>query len=53
VDEMQNDLNSYLKKYNHERTHQGRNMKGRTPYQAFLDGILKPEAEEGSMEKAA
>jgi len=31
VDEMQKDLEDYLKQYNYERTHQGRNMKGRTP----------------------
>ena len=36
LDEMQSDLNAYLH-YNHERAHQGRNMNGRTPYQAFLD----------------
>jgi len=42
-----------LKKYNHERTHQGRNMKGRTPYQAFVDGIIKPETEDNAMKKAA
>jgi transposase InsO family protein len=43
VDEMQKDLDSYLHHYNHERAHQGRGMEGRTPYQAFLDGILKKE----------
>ena len=50
---MQKDLQSYLKQYNHERVHQGRNMNGRTPYQAFIDGIKKPEAEEQEMKKAA
>lgn len=39
VEEMQKDLNDYFKVYNHERSHQGRNMNGRTPYQAFLDGL--------------
>ncbi len=53
VDEMQKDLQSYLKQYNHERAHQGRNMNGRTPYQSFIDGIQKPEAEEQEMKKAA
>ena len=53
VDEMQEDLQSYLKQYNHERAHQGRNMNGRTPYQAFIDGIQKPEVEEQEMKKAA
>ena len=53
VDEMQKDLQSYLKQYNYDRAHQGRNMNGRTPYQAFIDGIQKPEAEEQAMKKAA
>lgn len=43
VEEMQTDLNEYLRLYNHERTHQGRNMNGRTPNQAFIDGLPKPE----------
>lgn len=38
LDEMQTDLESYFALYNKERSHQGRNMNGRTPYQAFLDG---------------
>lgn len=53
VEEMQKDLMVYLQKYNHERTHQGRNMKGRTPHQAFIDGIQKPEVKEQAMKKAA
>jgi transposase InsO family protein len=53
VDEMQKDLEAYLKQYNHERSHQGRNMNGRTPYQAFIDGIKKTEVEEQTMKKAA
>jgi len=43
VEEMQNDLNQYLDSYNNKRTHQGRNMNGRTPYQAFTDGLPKIE----------
>lgn len=41
VTEMQKDLDVYLKGYNHERSHQGRNMKGRTPYQVFIDELPK------------
>jgi hypothetical protein len=33
--------------------HQGRNMNGRTPYQAFIGGIKKPETEKQKMKKAA
>jgi hypothetical protein len=50
---LQKDLDAYLRQYNRERSHQGRNMKGRTPYQAFVDGILKPENEENEMKEAA
>jgi transposase InsO family protein len=39
VQEMQNDFDKYLEHYNTERAHQGRNMNGRTPYQAFVEGI--------------
>lgn len=39
LEEMQKDLDTYLKHYNEERTHQGRNMNGRTPAKAFLDGL--------------
>ena len=53
VDEMQKDLHTYLKHYNNERSHQGRNMNGRTPYQAFMDGIKKPKVKEQTVKKAA
>jgi len=39
LDEMQSDLDNYLHEYNYERAHQGRNMNGRTPHQAFVEGI--------------
>jgi hypothetical protein len=39
VDQLQRDLDTYLEFYNRERAHQGYRTKGRTPYQAFLDGI--------------
>ena len=54
IDEMQKDLEKYLHNYNHERAHQGRNMNGRTPYKAFVDGIVKPKKDnEGDLKKAA
>jgi transposase InsO family protein len=43
IDEMQVDLEEYLRHYNYERTHQGRNMNGRTPFAAFIDGLPKNE----------
>lgn len=42
LEEMQVNLNEYLRHYNHERTHQGQNMNGRMPNQVFLDGLPKP-----------
>ena len=41
VEEMQKDLETYLQHYNHKRTHQGRNMKGRVPYKVFIAGLPK------------
>jgi len=38
---MQAVLDGYLEGYNHRRPHQGRGMNGRTPVQAFADGIRK------------
>jgi transposase InsO family protein len=46
LEEMQNDLDTYLHLYNYERAHQGRNMNGRTPLQAFVDGIQTPDSKE-------
>lgn len=51
VEEMQKDLDEYLILYNTKRPHQGRNMKGRTPSQAFEDGRPKPK--KGGDNKAA
>jgi len=54
IEEMQVALDAYLVVYNTERPHQGRGMNGRTPLQAFRDGIPKqPEKEIGSIVKSA
>ena len=53
VEQMQKDLDVYLKQYNGMRAHQGRNMNGRTPYKAFKDGIFKPKPDKDVMKKAA
>jgi transposase InsO family protein len=39
IEEMQAVLDVYLDGYNHTRPHQGRGMHGRTPAQAFMDGL--------------
>lgn len=41
--EMQKDLDDFLKKYNYERPHQGRNMNGAIPYIKFKEGIKTTE----------
>ena len=38
IEQLQNDLDIWLKHYNTERTHQGKRCKGRTPMQTLLDG---------------
>lgn len=39
VEAMQKDLDEYLILYNTKRPHQGRNMNGKTPEKAFLEGL--------------
>ena len=41
IDEMQTNLEDYFKHYNYKLPHQGRNMNGRTPYTAFVEGFQK------------
>jgi len=55
VEEMQKDLEDYLITYNTKRPHQGRDMNGRTPLQAFRDGLkdLKLEPRKTKTDKAA
>lgn len=54
LEEMQKDLEAYLKLYNTKRPHQGRNMNGRTPEKAFIQGLPKPKnAKEEKTKKAA
>jgi transposase InsO family protein len=38
LEEMQADLEEYLRHYNHEPPHQGRLREGRTPWRAFQEG---------------
>ena len=39
LDQLQRDLDRYVEFYNRQRAHQGYRTQGRTPFQAFLDGI--------------
>lgn len=39
LEEMQADLDEYLVMYNTKRPHQGRNMNGMTPMEAFIKGL--------------
>lgn len=51
VEEMQTDLDIYLKYYNEKRPHQGRNMNGQTPYSVFKKGL--PNTPKNDKRKAA
>lgn len=42
IEEMQTVLDKYLVSYNQKHPHQGRNMNGRTPAQAFIDRLHEP-----------
>ena len=44
LDTMQASLDAWLLRYNGERPHQGRGMDGRTPLQAFIDGLPPKES---------
>jgi transposase InsO family protein len=44
MDEIQLDLDEWVRQYNHERTHSGKYCYGKTPFQTFKDSI--PLAEE-------
>ena len=51
--QMQKDLDAYLVKYNQKRPHQGRNMNGMTPWQAFKKGLTtKPQNKGETVEKS-
>jgi len=39
LDEIQGDLDEWVKQYNHERTHSGKYCYGKTPMQTFTDSI--------------
>jgi transposase InsO family protein len=43
IEEMQTVLDTYMESYNQRRPHQGRGMNGRTPAQAFVEGLPKPQ----------
>lgn len=38
IEQLQEDLDNWIKHYNNERTHQGKRCKGRNPMQTLLDG---------------
>jgi transposase InsO family protein len=54
LEEMQADLDAYFVQYNTKRAHQGRGMKGRTPYDVFVAGLPKTtEPKEDAIKDAA
>ena len=52
---LQEDLDGYLRKYNFERTHQGKMCCGRTPWETFKAGkeIVKSKTIDPAPEKVA
>ena len=38
-EELQFDLDEWLKEYNNVRTHQDKRCEGKTPMQTFIDGL--------------
>jgi hypothetical protein len=38
IEEMQKDLDDYMRHYSMERTNQGKRCQGRTPYETFVEG---------------
>ena len=54
IEAMQKDLDTYLVRYNTERPHQGRGMKGRMSADVFVQCLPKPKRpREGKIKKAA
>jgi hypothetical protein len=54
VEEMQKDLDAYLRTYNTTHPHHGRNMNGRPPEAVFKSGLPKPKkSKEETNRKAA
>jgi len=41
LSELQDDLDQYIYDYNFKRTNQGYRLKGKVPYQKFLNGKQK------------
>jgi len=50
LDELQEDLDNWLRGYNRERTHSGKHCCGKTPMQTFLDAL--PLAKEKRLDSA-
>ena len=47
VEELQKDLDVFIRKYNEERCHQGYRTKGRTPLQTLRDWMKNPNKQKG------
>lgn len=46
IDEIQRDLDTFMRYYNLQRTHQGYRLKGRTPVQALREALSIDEIPE-------
>jgi transposase InsO family protein len=52
IEEMQAVLDTYLDGYNHRPPHHGRGINGRTPAQAFKEGLPRPQPTKGENDAA-
>jgi len=53
LQELQEDLDAWLAFYNEGRSHQGYRTQGRTPWQAFQDGLAAMSQPQGSLRLSA
>jgi len=53
IEELQADLDEWMRHYNEARTHQGRWCFGKTPMQTFLDGVQQNSWTEDSTVRCA
>lgn len=53
IEEMQKDLDDYMRHYNMDRTNHGKRCQSRTPYETFVEGkkIYQQMVFEGGKEK--
>jgi hypothetical protein len=49
LEELQQDLDLWMDRYNHERAHQGKRCQGRTPIETFMDNLVLAKEKYGGV----